>query len=116
MWELPEQRGKSIRIAGSTGKRRAYGPRQPPASAGADPGKYRPKGEVEEWMKKDPVVSYRIRLLEAGVAEATLDEIDAAAMATLDAATEEAKASGASAADATRVRMSRRLAGMGVCP
>ena len=59
----------------------------------ADPGKYRPKDEVEEWMKKDPVVSYRICLLAAGVAEATLDAIDAAAMATLDAATEQAKAS-----------------------
>ncbi len=59
----------------------------------ADPGKYRPKAEVEEWMKKDPVVVYRIRLLEAGVAESTLDEIDAEAMATLDAATEAAKAS-----------------------
>ena len=44
-------------------------------------------------MKKDPVVSYRICLLAAGVAEATLDAIDAAAMATLDAATELAKAS-----------------------
>ncbi len=59
----------------------------------ADPGKYRPKDEVEEWMKKDPVVLYRIRLLELGLAEAKLDEIDAAAMATLEAATEEAKAS-----------------------
>ena len=59
----------------------------------ADPGKYRPKDEVEEWMKKDPVVLYRIRLLQLGIAEAKLDEIDAAAMATLEAATEQAKAS-----------------------
>ena len=59
----------------------------------ADPGKYRPKDEVEEWMKKDPVVLYRIRLLELGFAEAKLDEIDASAMATLEAATEQAKAS-----------------------
>ncbi len=59
----------------------------------ADPGKYRPKDEVEEWMKKDPVVLYRIRLLQAGIAEATLDEIDATAMAKLEAATEAAKAS-----------------------
>jgi TPP-dependent pyruvate/acetoin dehydrogenase alpha subunit len=59
----------------------------------ADPGKYRPKDEVEEWMKKDPVVLYRIRLLELGFDEAKLDEIDATAMATLEAATEQAKAS-----------------------
>jgi len=59
----------------------------------ADPGKYRPKDEVEEWMKKDPVVLYRIRLLELGFAEAKLDEIEATAMATLEAATEQAKAS-----------------------
>jgi len=59
----------------------------------ADPGKYRPKDEVEEWMKKDPVVLYRIRLLELGFAEAKLDEIEATAMAILEAATEQAKAS-----------------------
>ena len=59
----------------------------------ADPAKYRPKEEVEEWMKKDPVLMYKKRLVEAGVAQAELDKIEKDAMATLDAATEEAKAS-----------------------
>src|ERR1700716_922698 len=38
----------------------------------ADPAKYRPKEEVEDWMKRDPVTLYRSRLLESGIAEATL--------------------------------------------
>jgi len=59
----------------------------------ADPAKYRPKEEVEEWMKRDPVALYRSRLLGAGVAEAKLAKIEADAMAKLEQATETAKAS-----------------------
>ena len=59
----------------------------------ADPAKYRPKEEVEEWMKKDPVLLYKKRLVEAGIAEAELEAIEKEAMATLDKATEEAKQS-----------------------
>jgi len=59
----------------------------------ADPAKYRPKEEVEEWMKRDPVPLYRSRLLAGGVAEATLAKIESDAMATLEQATESAKAS-----------------------
>jgi pyruvate dehydrogenase E1 component alpha subunit len=59
----------------------------------ADPAKYRPKEEVEDWMKRDPVTLYRNRLLESGIAEATLAKIEAEAMAKLDQATEAAKAS-----------------------
>lgn len=59
----------------------------------ADPAKYRPKDEVEEWMKKDPVVLYRIKLLNDGVAEAKLDQIEEATKAVLEEATETAKAS-----------------------
>ena len=33
----------------------------------ADPGKYRPPGELEEWMKRDPLIIYRQRLKEFGV-------------------------------------------------
>jgi len=32
-----------------------------------DPQTYKPKGEVEEWKKKDPIDSFRKRLLEMGV-------------------------------------------------
>ena len=59
----------------------------------ADPAKYRPKEEVEEWLKRDPVTLYRNRLLEGGIAEAALAKIEAEAMAKLDRATEAAKAS-----------------------
>ncbi len=65
----------------------------------ADPGKYRPKDEVEAWTAYDPVVLYRSRLVAAGVAEAELDAIDAAAQAEVDSATEEAKASPPSGAE-----------------
>jgi len=44
-------------------------------------------------MKRDPVTLYRNRLLESGIAEATLAKIEAEAMAKLDQATEAAKAS-----------------------
>jgi len=63
------------------------------ATSRADPAKYRPKEEVEEWMKRDPITLYRNRLLGTGIAEATLAKIEAEAMAKLDRATEAAKAS-----------------------
>src|SRR6201996_2411571 len=43
----------------------------------ADPGKYRPPGELEEWLKRDPVVIYRHRLKEFGVSDDTINEIEA---------------------------------------
>jgi pyruvate dehydrogenase E1 component alpha subunit len=59
----------------------------------ADPAKYRPKEELDEWLKRDPVITYRARLLSLGIAEATLVQIEQEAMATLDQATEAAKVS-----------------------
>ncbi len=59
----------------------------------ADPGKYRPAGEVEEWMEKDPLVIYRARLEKLGFPAADLDRIEEAARAEIDAATEAAKVS-----------------------
>src|SRR2546426_835957 len=59
----------------------------------ADPAKYRPKEELEEWLKRDPVTLYRTRLLIMGIPEAKLAQIEAEAMAKLDRATEAAKAS-----------------------
>ncbi|HXG40457.1 MAG TPA: thiamine pyrophosphate-dependent dehydrogenase E1 component subunit alpha [Candidatus Limnocylindrales bacterium] len=47
----------------------------------ADPGKYRPDEEVKAWLARDPIPRYRARLLEAGVAEETLAEIEATARA-----------------------------------
>jgi TPP-dependent pyruvate/acetoin dehydrogenase alpha subunit len=59
----------------------------------ADPAKYRPKEEVEEWMKRDPVALYRKRLLESGISEAELENLEKAAMGRVDEATEQARAS-----------------------
>jgi pyruvate dehydrogenase E1 component alpha subunit len=60
----------------------------------ADPGKYRPDAEVAEWMAKDPVPRYRLRLLERGVSEDELIAIENDVIAEVDRATEEAKAGG----------------------
>ncbi|HZF19820.1 MAG TPA: thiamine pyrophosphate-dependent dehydrogenase E1 component subunit alpha, partial [Burkholderiales bacterium] len=59
----------------------------------ADPAKYRPKEELEEWLKRDPVALYRARLLGSGVAEAKLAQIESESMAKLEQATAAAKAS-----------------------
>jgi TPP-dependent pyruvate/acetoin dehydrogenase alpha subunit len=57
----------------------------------ADPGKYRPAAEVEEWLARDPIPMFRQRLLDDGVDAATLEKIDRAAEAAVDRATEEAR-------------------------
>jgi pyruvate dehydrogenase E1 component alpha subunit len=59
----------------------------------ADPGQYRPKGELEKWLERDPLTVYRSRMLELGFAEATLKDLESDAMRKVDEATEEAKAS-----------------------
>ncbi len=58
----------------------------------ADPGKYRPQAEVDEWMARDPVATYRQRLIDLGVAAAVLDDIDAQVRAAVEQATAEALA------------------------
>lgn len=52
----------------------------------ADPGKYRPDEEVAAWKERDPIPSYRQRLLDAGVDAATLDAIDAETAERVDRA------------------------------
>jgi acetoin:2,6-dichlorophenolindophenol oxidoreductase subunit alpha len=59
----------------------------------ADPAKYRPPGELEEWLKRDPVDIYRQRLKEFGVEQATIDTIQAESKRKVEAATEACKAS-----------------------
>lgn len=56
----------------------------------ADPGKYRPAEEVAKWKDYDPVKIYRARLLEAGIAENVLEEMESAVDAQVDEATETA--------------------------
>ncbi|MGW2857854.1 thiamine pyrophosphate-dependent dehydrogenase E1 component subunit alpha, partial [Streptomyces sp. NPDC001215] len=58
----------------------------------ADPAKYRPAAEVEEWLNRDPVPAYRRRLLDLGVAEFVLSDIEAGSARLVDEATEQAKA------------------------
>jgi TPP-dependent pyruvate/acetoin dehydrogenase alpha subunit len=58
----------------------------------ADPGKYRPATEVQEWLARDPLPAYRQVLIGRGVDEAVLDAIDKNARDEVDRATEEAKA------------------------
>ena len=59
----------------------------------ADPGKYRPQEEVEAWMKRDPIPLYRQRLIDSGVAEATISAIEEEIKQAVDQATDVAKAS-----------------------
>ncbi|MDP8905738.1 MAG: thiamine pyrophosphate-dependent dehydrogenase E1 component subunit alpha [Chloroflexota bacterium] len=58
----------------------------------ADPGKYRPEDEVKAWLARDPIPRARAALLEAGVDEATLAEIEEAARQKVRQAEEEARA------------------------
>jgi pyruvate dehydrogenase E1 component alpha subunit len=59
----------------------------------ADPGKYRSDEELAYWLARDPLPSYRDRLLDAGALPETLEAIESAAAAEVDLATEQAKAS-----------------------
>ena len=59
----------------------------------ADPGAYRPEGELEEWLKRDPVPTYRARLIEFGIAEGALAGIEAEVKDAVEAAVKTAVAS-----------------------
>ena len=58
----------------------------------ADPAKYRPDDEVKAWLARDPIPTYRDRLLAAGVDATTIDRVEREALELVDRATEEAKA------------------------
>ena len=55
--------------------------------------KYRPAGESEEWLKRDPIVLYRGRLSQLGTAEGALEDLELAVQRAVDEATEAARAS-----------------------
>ena len=65
----------------------------------ADPAKYRPPGELEEWMKRDPIALYRARLVQLGLQEGGLREVEGSVQRAVDEATEAAKASPPSPVD-----------------
>lgn len=56
-----------------------------------DPARYRPEGELEAWLERDPLLLSARALLEAGVAQAELDRIEQEARAAVEAAAERAK-------------------------
>ncbi len=59
----------------------------------ADPGKYRPEGELDRWLERDPLKIYRSRLIGLGFAEATLADMENDVTRRVDEATQTAKAS-----------------------
>lgn len=58
----------------------------------SDPAKYRSRAELEERKKKDPVAIARRRLLEAGIKQEAIDEIDEEVDEVVDAAVKSADA------------------------
>src|SRR6202166_4154660 len=58
----------------------------------ADPAKYRPEGELEKWKERDPVKIYRERLVQFGIGERVIGEIEADVKRRIDEATEKCKA------------------------
>ena len=58
----------------------------------ADPAKYRPEGELEAWLKRDPIKIYRERLKQFGVSDDVIAKIDADVRRVVDEATEACKA------------------------
>ncbi len=56
----------------------------------SDPASYRPEGELEAWLERDPILVHERALLAAGVEQAEIDEVKAAAEAAVAAALERA--------------------------
>jgi pyruvate dehydrogenase E1 component alpha subunit len=56
-----------------------------------DPAKYRPEGEVAEWLARDPLTRTRAQLAERGVGDDQVDQADARADRLVTAAIEAAK-------------------------
>src|SRR4051812_30676184 len=58
----------------------------------ADPAKYRPPGELEDWLKRDPVKTYIPRLKMFGISDDAIAAIERGVLKEIDAATEACKA------------------------
>ena len=57
----------------------------------ADPGKYRPDEELQDWLARDPIPTYRERLISLGIEDESLEAIESETDAAIDAATEVAR-------------------------
>jgi TPP-dependent pyruvate/acetoin dehydrogenase alpha subunit len=58
----------------------------------SDPASYRPKEEVEQWMARDPLKIARTRLLQEGVTEEQIAEVEESTNALMERAVESALA------------------------
>ncbi len=58
----------------------------------ADPAKYRPPGELEKWLERDPIKIYRQRLKDFGIGQDQIDAIEKESMRKVDEATAACKA------------------------
>jgi pyruvate dehydrogenase E1 component alpha subunit len=56
----------------------------------ADPGAYRPEGELEQWLERDPILLHERALLAQGVEQGRLDAMRAEAEKTVAEALERA--------------------------
>jgi pyruvate dehydrogenase E1 component alpha subunit len=56
-----------------------------------DPAKYRPEGELEQWLMRDPIKVLRERLVEAGIPEGEIEGIETHAQQVVLDAIEAAK-------------------------
>jgi acetoin:2,6-dichlorophenolindophenol oxidoreductase subunit alpha len=65
----------------------------------ADPAKYRPPGELEQWLKRDPVKTYIPRLKMFGISDDAIAAIERDILKEVDAATEACKAAAPVALD-----------------
>ncbi len=59
----------------------------------ADPGKYRPEGELEKWKERDPLIIYKQRMKDFGFTDAQIKTIEEESMVKVERATELCKAS-----------------------
>jgi pyruvate dehydrogenase E1 component alpha subunit len=59
----------------------------------ADPGKYRPEGELDRWLERDPIKIYRQRLADFGIAPDEIAGIEARSKVKVEDATATCKAS-----------------------
>jgi acetoin:2,6-dichlorophenolindophenol oxidoreductase subunit alpha len=59
----------------------------------ADPAKYRPSGELEAWLLRDPIRLYRAHLVQRGFMESALLSLEDGVLRRVDEATEAAKSS-----------------------
>jgi pyruvate dehydrogenase E1 component alpha subunit len=84
--EVAERATKRVRETGAPYAIEAMTYRIAPHGAADFLERYRTKEEIAEWRKRDPIGLVEARLLEAGVPEATLDEIKAEAKAVVDEA------------------------------